>query len=94
MKYKTIVIICSLLLAMPVLSFAEELRCPNPEVSPCVNAKANAKFKRTRALFNNKTNKKIRAKELAEKKAAEAEAAKKKEEATQDKGEGQVKVQF
>lgn len=94
MQKKTMVIICSLMLAMTVLSFAKEKKEPGRNLSANELVNEKAKFKRTRSLFNNKANKEIRAKRLAEKQAAEAEEAKKKVEEAQDKGEGQVKVQF
>lgn len=97
MRKKMMVIMCSLLLAMPVLSFAkdkEEKKEPDPNVSAYEHANEKAKFKRTKDEFNSKANKKIRAKKLAEKKAAEAAEAKKKAEEAKDKGEGQVKVKF
>ena len=94
MKKKIMVIVCSLLLAMPVLSFAQEKGEPNPNASAYEHANENARFKRNEEVFNNKANKKIRAKRLTEKKAEEAAEAKKKAEEAQDKGEGQVKVRF
>lgn len=63
---------------------------PNPKVS----AAENAKFKRNSEEFNSLENQEFRAKKLAEEEAAEAAEAKNKEEESQDKGEGQVKVKF
>ncbi len=94
MKNKIMILICSLLLAMPVLSLAEEEKKLAPNASAYEHADENARFKRGWSWFNNKENKKIRAKrraELAEKEAAEA---KKKAAEAQDKGEGQVKLKF
>ena len=94
MKKSIMVMMCSLLFAMFVYSFAEEKNGPDPSVSAYEHANENAKFKRSRALFNNKENQEIRAQRLAEKEAKEAAEAKKKAEEAQDKGEGQVKVKF
>lgn len=91
MKKKIMVMVCSLLLAMPVLSFAGKKKEPTPNVSAYEHANENAKFKRDGKVFNNKTNKKIRAKKRAKKEAVEE---KKEAEEAQDKGEGQVKVKF
>jgi len=76
---------------MPVLSFSEEKNETKPYASIEEYNKENAKFKRSRALFNSKEKKIIRAKKKAEKKAAKA---KKKAEKAQDKGEGQFKWWF
>ncbi len=100
MKKKMMVIMCSLLLAMPVLSFAKEKKAPDPSASAYEHANENARFERNQALFNYKVNKRNRAaKRLAEKEVAaakkkEAAEAKKKAEEAQDKGEGQVKLRF
>lgn len=94
MRRKIAVIMCSLLFAMPVLGFAMGKREPDPDISAYDYANENARFKRSEDRFNSKANKKIRAKELAEKEAAEAAEAKKKAEEAQDKGEGQFKVKF
>ena len=91
MKKQIVVMLCSLLLSMPVLSFANEEKEPHPSASAYEHANENAKFKRDDVVFNNKANKAIRAKKLAKKEAAEA---KKKVDEVQDKGEGQFKVKF
>ena len=85
------VIICSLLLAMPALSFAEEKKAPGPNATAYKYADEKARFNRNRDSFNSKAHKEIRARKLAERKA---KIAKKKEEAAQDKGEGQFKFKF
>lgn len=85
---------CSLFLAIPILSFAKEKKQPNPGISAYEHANKNAKFKRSQEVFNSKAHKEIRAQRLAEKKMAEAEEEKKKAEEAQDKGEGQIKVTF
>lgn len=92
---KTMVIMCPLLFVMPTLIF-QLVGCGamKKEPDPSVSAYENAEFKRKGDVFNSKENQEIRAKELADKEAeAEAEVKKKAEEA-QDKGEGQVKVEF
>ncbi len=94
MRKKMMVIMCSLLFALPALSFASrENKGPDPSVSAYEHANENAKFKRNQNLFNKKAYKKMRAEKRAQKEAAKAEAKKKAEEA-QDKGEGQVKLKF
>lgn len=94
MKKKIMVMMCSLWLAMAVISFAEEKNGPDLSVSAYKYANENAEFKRNRDFFNNKANKEIRAQRLAQKAAEEAEEKEKAEEEAQDKGEGQVKVMF
>ncbi len=91
MKKKIMIIACSLLLVIPVLSFAKEKKEPNPNASAYEHANENAKFKRDGNTFNNKANKKGKAKKQAEKELPEA---KKKVETGQDKDEGQVKLKF
>lgn len=88
------VMMCFLLLAMAVISFAEEKKGPDPSISAYKYANENAEFKRSRDFFNNKANKEIRAKKLAQKESEEAEENEKAQEEAQDKGEGQVKVRF
>ena len=94
MKKKMMVMMCSLWLAMAVISFAEEKTEPDPSVLGYKYANENAEFKRSRDFFNNKANKEIRAQRLAQKESEEAEEKEKAEDEAQDKGEGQVKVRF
>lgn len=84
-------IMCSLFLVMPVSSFADEKKAPGPNESAYEHADENARFKSNKKWFNSKERKRIRAKRLAEKEAAET---KKKAEEAQDKGEGQFKIKF
>lgn len=86
---KIMVIMCSLLLGMPVLSLAEEKKDLAPDVLMYAYSNENAKFRHHRDLFNTKVDKGIRAQKLAEKKAA-----KKKAQEAQDKGEGQISIRF
>ena len=85
------VIMFSLLFAIPVLSFAQEKQSPDPKASAHEKANEKAKFKHEGDVYNNKAHKKIRAAKRSKKKTA---AAKKKAAEVQDKGEGQVKVMF
>lgn len=73
MKYKVIAIMFSLLLTMPVLSFAEDKNLPEPNTSAYEKAYENAKFKSEEYLFLKQLNKEFREKKRAEKKAAKAE---------------------
>ena len=69
MEKMIMVIMCSLLLMMPGVSFAkdkEQKKEISPNVSAYEHANEKAKFKRTKDKFNNKANKRIRAKKLAE----------------------------
>jgi len=87
-------IMCSLLLVMPAMSFAEKGEASKPSVSAYEHANEKARFKRSGEVFNSKANKKIRAKKRADKKIVEAKKEAKKDQDKQDKGEGQVKVKF
>jgi hypothetical protein len=71
MKTKIVFILCFLLLALPVVSFAKKE--PNPNVSAEEFIKENTKTKRDQDELNKKVNKEMIAKKRAEKKAAEAE---------------------
>jgi|GEM_PF-3103458 len=95
MKKTTMVIMCSLLLVMPAL-ILQLVGCGTmkKEPSPNVSAYENAEFKRNEDVFNSKENQEIRAKKLVEEEAIKAAEAKKKAEEAQDKGEGQVKLEF
>ena len=92
---KTMVIMCPLLLVMPTLIF-QLVGCGTmkKEPGPNVSAYENAEFKRDGEVFNNQENQEIRAQKLAEEEAKKAAEAKQKAEGAQDKGEGQVKVEF
>jgi len=91
MKTKIMVIMCALLLAMPVLSFAKEKGHTGPNIAAYEHANENAKFKRDQDLSNKTASIEIRAKGLAENKAAEE---KKKAEEAQDKSDGIFRVKF
>lgn len=99
MKHKTKFMVGSLLLSMAVL-IVPLVGCgivkkePNLNASKFVSADENAEFKRDGAVYNNKANRKIRAKQAQELAEQEAADAKKKAEVKEDKGEGQVKVKF
>jgi len=94
MKGKIAIFTCFLLVAMAGFSFSQEQEESRPDMSAYEHANENAKFKRTWSFFNNKANKEMRAKRLAEQEAEEAAKVKKKMEEDEDKGEGQFKMKF
>lgn len=77
MRKKMVVMLCLLLpAAMPVLSFAEERKQPDPSISVLEQAEQNAEFKRAQNLLHKQEKAEKRAEKLAEKKAKkEAHAA-------------------
>lgn len=91
MKQKIIVIMCSILFAIPVLSFAIGKNDLRPNKSAYEHANENAKFEREQDFFNQKVKEEIRAKKLAEKELRKATRAKKKAQALQKKRAWQLK---
>lgn len=87
MKNKIVIVMCSFLLGMPVLSLAEEPKSPDFSVLAPEQATEKEKFKSDEKVLNNRTDKEIKAEELAEQKA---EKAQQKENEAQDQGEGNV----
>jgi len=90
MQKKMMIIVCSLLVAFPALSFAEEKKVPVPSVSAKEQADVSAELKQV-DLSNSETNQEIRAKKLDKKETAKEI---KKTEEVQNKDDGQFKVKF
>ncbi len=94
MKKVMTVIVCSLLLSSPVLSFAEREAEPYLSLSAYQRADFNAKFIRDGEVFKNRKNKAIRASEARRLAKKEETEEIKKEEVAQDNGMGQFKLKF
>ena len=78
MKRDAMIIGCTLVLALSVLSFTKEKKDSDPNMLVTEHANENVKFEHDQDLLNNETNTED------EKKAEEG----------QDKGEGQIKIKF
>jgi hypothetical protein len=68
MKNKIMVIMCSGLLAISALSFADDTPVVAPVASAGELAKEKATFNHSKDIYNDKANKDIRAKQLVDKK--------------------------
>jgi hypothetical protein len=93
-KASGLIITCSLLLAGSVLSFTNYVQGPNPNV--LIQERINEKmtFDHNQALYNDKANTEIRAKNLVEKKTEKKDQEKKIVEEAQDQTKGQILIKF
>jgi len=85
---------CSLLLAASVLSFTNYVQGPNPNVLMQQRINEKMTFDYNQALYNDKANTRIRAKDLVEKRTEKKDIEKKKVEEAQDQTKGQVLIKF
>lgn len=91
MKKKIMVIVCFLLLATPILSFAQDKKGPSPGLSADERAKGKTALKRSNDSYNNKTNKATR---RAKRRAKKREEIEKRKSDKQTGHDAQINMQF
>ena len=91
---KIMVLTGFLLLTGPVLGFADYIQGPGPNVLMQERINQKMVFDYNQALYNDRENTGIRAKELVEKKLEKKDQDKKKVEEIQDQTKGQILIKF
>ena len=90
MKNKIMIIVCSGLLAISALSFADDKQETAPQATAGELAKEKATFNHNQDIYNDKANKNIRAEKLGDKKSKSKARDKKKVQDEQEKKNGLV----
>lgn len=91
---KIMVITISLLLAGSISGFADYIQGPTPSILMQERLNEKMTFDYNQALYNDKANTQIRAKNLIEKKIEKKDLEKKKVEEAQDQTKGQILMRF